>query len=386
MERFIRLNILKSFLVKEFKQLFRDPRMRIVIFAPPIINILLFGYATITDVKDVRMAVMDEDRTALSRGFVEKFTASGYFLPYKYVESTKDATPLLDGGEVEVFLHMEKGFSRRLKTGKVSCLQIIVDGTDSSRAAVIVAYVNQITSDYSFAYLGNSVRSSVLSKNIQMVRFRDSVNLKERILFNPDLSSRNFFLSGLLGLLIGIVTISMTSMSIVKERESGTMEQIIVSPLRPMELIAGKTIPVTVISLVDVLIIFVVVLFWFKVPFNGNFFFLIFASLIYIFTTNAVGLYISTISRTQQQSILATFLYFLPSILLSGFIFPIYAMPDTIQYVTLINPLRYYVDITRAVFLKGVGIDYLWKEVLAMIILGCLLFGFSARRISRGME
>ena len=226
----------------------------------------------------------------------------------------------------------------------------------------------------------------LLSRENTGVRLKAMLPLKERVLFNPDLTSRNFYLPGVLGLLVALITIMLTSMSVVKERESGTMEQIIVSPLRPAEFVAGKTLPFALIGLLDISIITLIAINWFKVPFNGSFIFLIFSSIFYIMCTLSVGLYISTISETQQQAMLSTFLFFIPAIMLSGFVFPIYAMPEIFQYITLINPMRYFMTIIRGIFLKGVGFSVLWNEVLALALLGSVLIYLSIRRFNRRFE
>ncbi|HNV46450.1 MAG TPA: ABC transporter permease [Spirochaetota bacterium] len=385
-ERHLRFGIVRSFIKKEFKQMFRDPRMRMTMFVPPVVMLLLNGYAISTDVEDIRMAVYDADRTRASRELVERFTASGYFIADAALDSEKQIARLLDTGAVELVLHVERGFSRRITSGKKAALQIIVDGTDSSRAAVIVAYVNEITAGFSSAYLDRRVRSLAISKNIQMVKFKPPVELRERSLFNPQLLSRYFFLSGLLGMLVSIVAISMTSMAIVKEREAGTIDQIIVSPIRPAELIAGKIVPYAIVAFIDIVLITAVMVAWFKVPFNGSVLFLFASGILFIVATSAMGLFISTISKTQQQAILSTFLFFIPALLFSGFIFPIYAMPETIQAITLLNPFRYFITISRAVFLKGAGAIVLWKELAALVIIALVLFYFSARRFRRGLE
>ena len=386
MKKFIRKNILRSILIKEFKQLFRDVRMRIFLFVPPILMLIVFGYAATTDVNSIRMAVLDEDKSQFSRGLIERFVSSQYFLPVRYLHSEKEIVPLMDSGEVEVYIHLEKKLSRRVKSGKDAAIQIIIDGTDSNRAAVIVSYVNGIVNQLSQGALRDRIKTLVIGRSLGGMRIKKIVQLQERVFFNPDLSSRNFFLPGVIGLLISLITVILTSMSIVKERETGTIEQIIVSPIKPVELIAGKTIPFIIIGFVDIFIITIVAIAWFNVPFNGSFVFLLFSSFLYILSTIAVGLFISTISKTQQQAMLSFFLFFMPAILLSGFIFPIYSMPESIQAVTYVNPLRYFMTIIRGVFLKGVGLKALWKDISALLLIGITLIFLSARRFSKRLE
>ncbi|TAL33613.1 MAG: ABC transporter permease [Spirochaetes bacterium] len=386
MERFVRAAILKSMLVKEFKQVFRDRRMVGVLFASPVFMLLIFGYAVITDVKDIRMAVLDRDRSSESRAFVEKFTASGYFLPYAYADSEKMLENLMDTGQIDLFLHIEEGFEKNVRAGRGAGVQLVLDGSDSVRASVAMSYVNAIAGDYSMGFLEKNVRAMIAGRGAAGVRFKQQVELKERALFNPDLASRNFYLPGILGLLITLISIMLTSMAVVKEREIGTIEQITVSPLRPAEFIVGKMLPFAIVSFVDIIVITMVAIGYFGVPFNGSFLFLLFASAFFIMCNLAVGLFISTISRTQQQAVLSTFLFFLPAILFSGFMFPIYAMPPVIQVVTFADPLRYFIDIIRGVFLKGVGPAHLWHDVVALFVLGSIMLFFAVRRFKRGMD
>lgn len=382
----LRPAILKSLIVKEFKQILRDKRMKMMLFGSPVLMLLLFGYAVNTDISEIKMAILDSDKTSESRELIRKFTASGYFKHYVYLQSPDEAAYFLDKGEADMFMHIPADFKRNLLSGKATELQIIIDGTDSSRASVIMAYINQISSDFSMDYLTQKIRTVLLSRENSAVRFKEQLPVKERVMFNPDLTSRNFYLPGVLGLLVALITIMLTSMSVVKERESGTIEQIIVSPLRPAEFVAGKTLPFAIIGIVELCIITLIAIAWFRVPFNGSFVFLVFSSIFYIICTLSVGLFISTVSQTQQQAMLSTFLFFIPAILLSGFVFPIYAMPEVFQYITLINPMRYFMTIIRGIFLKGVGFTVLWNELLALTVLGSVLISLSIRRFNRRFE
>lgn len=378
--------ILKSLMVKEFKQILRDKRMKMMLFGSPVLMLLIFGYAVNTDISEVKMAILDSDKTSESRELIRKFTASGYFKYYASLESHGEAAVLLDKGEADMFMHIPRGFKKELLSGKTAELQIILDGTDSSRASVIMTYVNQISSDFSLDYLSQKIKMTMLNRGNSAGILNEPLPVKERVMFNPDLTSRNFYLPGVLGLLVALITIMLTSMSVVKERESGTIEQIIVSPLRPAEFVAGKTLPFAVIGIAEICIITIITIFWFRVPFNGSFVFLIFSSVFYIISTLSVGLFISTVSQTQQQAMLSTFLFFIPAILLSGFVFPIYAMPEIFQYITYLNPMRYFMTIIRGVFLKGVGFSVLWTELLSLAVLGSVLIYFSIRRFNRRFE
>ena len=396
MKGFIRKRILGSMIKKELAQVLRDARMRGILLGPPIIMIIIFGYAINMDVNNVNFAVLDEDKSSMSRGLIEKFTGSGYFSLYAYLRSPKELTSLMDRGKVEAFLHIKRDFSKDIKTGKTSEIQVIIDGTDSNRGAVISGYFNGIMQAFSIGKYLDRIKANILyrSSSLQTGLTGDSagtvisrgIRVNDRAFFNPTLLSKNFFLPGVIGLLVTLMTVMLTSMSIVKERESGTMEQIIVSPIEPIEFILGKTIPFAIIGFIDMLIATLLAIFWFDVPFNGNILFLFFTGFCYILSSLAVGIFISTVSKTQQQAMMTFFLYFLPSMLLSGFAFPIYAMPKVIQAVTYLNPLMYFINIIRGVFLKGVGIAVLWKDILMLIVIGITLLYISARRLSKRLE
>lgn len=396
MKLFLRPKVLASMIRKEFAQVLRDIRMRGVVFGPPIIMIIIFGYAISMDVNSVNFAVLDEDKTSMSRGLIEKFTGSGYFILYSDFSSVNELQPLMDRGQVEAFMHIRRGLSKKLKTGKVSEIQVIIDGTDSNRGAIITAYVNEIMQNYFIDKYLNRVKTRVIfrSSSLQGSTAGDAagmvlsggVRVIDRAYFNPTLLSRNYFLPGVIGFIVSLITVMLTSMSIVRERESGTMEQIIVSPIKPMEFILGKTIPFAIIGFIDMAIVTVITIFWFGVSFKGNILFLFVAAFFYIICSLAVGIFISTISRTQQQAMMSFFLYFIPAILFSGFAFPIYAMPDIIQLITYLNPLMYFIIIIRGVFLKGVGIAILWKELLVLFVIGVVLLNLSARRLSKRLE
>lgn len=395
MTGFIRKNILISMIKKEFRQYLRDKRMRLVLFGSPIIMLIVFGYAVNTDIKEIKMAVLDEDKTSESRKVIEKFRASGYFTVSAYLKSENELQPLMDNSNIEFFLRLENGFSKKIKKNRIPSIQLIGDGSDSNRSAIILSYSNEILSSYIADATNVKVKKLIYARSSDnqteepdspLYKFNHPVLLKERIYYNPTLLSRNFFLPGMIGLIISIITIIITSMSIVRERETGTIDQIIVSPIKPAEYILGKTIPTAIIGFIDICVVTSVAILWFNVPFNGNIFFLLLGGILYILSTLAVGLYISTISKTQQQAMLSTFLFLMPAMLLSDFIFPIYAMPQPVQIITYFNPMRYFMHIVRGVFLKGAGISILWPEFLMLFLIGSVLIYLSAKRFSRRLE
>lgn len=317
---------------------------------------------------------------------MHRFTGSGYFI-YEYnLDSEAEADNLLDKGMIDMYLEIPVDFSSGTGSGKGTSVQIIVDGTDSMRAAVIVAYVNLISSDFSFEHMKKRISMSVLARGAGGIAIKKPVELRERSLFNPELKSRNFYLPAILGLLVTLITTMLTSMSVVKERESGTMDQLIVSPLRPAEFVAGKILPFAIIGFIDIITITVIAIAWFSVPFNGSFMLLLVAGLFYILCALSVGIFISTISATQQQAMLSTFLFFIPAILFSGFAFPVYSMPRFFQYIALLDPLMYFIEMLRGIFLKGSGVSVLWVNMAALAVMGTILFVLSIRRFSRGFE
>ncbi|HQO40671.1 MAG TPA: ABC transporter permease [Spirochaetota bacterium] len=381
-----RKNIIRSIVIKEFRQMLRDRRMRFILFGVPVVMLLLFGYAVNTDVSGIRMAVLDSDRSQASRLFLQRFTGSAYFIHNYSLDSPSEADRLLDRALIDVYLHIPLNFSSGISSGKGTAVQIIVDGTDSMRAAVIVSYINLISGDFSFERMKEKISVSVRARGAVGAVLNNPVELRERSLFNPELKSRNFYLPAIIGLLLTLVTTMLTSMSVVKERESGTMDQLIVSPLRPVEFVAGKTIPFALIGFVDIVVITIIAIAWFSVPFNGSFIMLIAASMFYVLCALSIGIYISTISATQQQAMLSTFLFFIPAILFSGFAFPVYSMPAFFRYVALLDPLMYFVRMIRGIFLKGSGVAELWPDTAVLAVMGIVLFALSIRRFSRGFE
>jgi ABC-2 type transport system permease protein len=369
---------LRQMLIKEFIQVFRDPRMKGMIFGMPLIQLLIMGYAVNMDVKHIATAVYDLDQSVTSRELVARFANSGYFKIKRYLTRDAEARELMDHGEVQVILHLNPGFERDLLAGKTVPLQVILDGTDSNTAAVVLSYSLKITVQFSQDLLTRRLmRMGALAKT------PGRVQVETRAWFNENLESRNFFVPGVIALLISLVTLMLTSMAIVREKELGTMEQIIVTPIRPHEFILGKTVPFALIGYVDVVLVIVVGVWWFEVPLRGNLGLLFGATTLYLLTTLGVGLLISTVSQTQQQAMMTTFFFFQPAMLLSGFVFPIANMPRVVQWITFLNPLRYFLVIIRGIFLKGVGAEILWPQMLALAVLGSLIMALATRRFRK---
>jgi len=379
---------LKSMLVKEFIQAFRNPRMRIILFLPPLVQLLVFGYAANTDIRNISLGVYDLDNTPESREMIEHFAASGYFRVVETPKSPLEIRRLIDEGKISAALQINGSFARQLRTRQGTMVQMIVDGTDSNTASVVTAYAQTIVAEYSRQILVQRIFSlpNIPDEMKRPFFVKGGIEVKSRAFFNPNLESRNFYVPGIMAFLIMLVTLLLTCMAIVREREIGTMEQLIVSPIRPFELILGKTIPFAIIGYIDVLIVTLVGVFWFEVPIRGSILLLLAATTIYLLSSLGIGLFISTISHTQQQAMMTMFFFFIPAILLSGFVFPISNMPPIVQYLTYADPLRYFLVIIRGIFLKGSGFDILWPQMLALAILGGIVFTFSSLRFSKRME
>ena len=367
-----------TILIKEFKQIFRDPRMRIVIFISPLIQVLIFGYAASTDVKNIPTAVYDLDNTPQSREIIRSFSYSKYFNIKYYVDNGDKVRELIDKAKVSVVLHFNHGFAQDLEGNRGAQIQIIVDGTDSNTAGIVLSYASRIIQKYSSSLLNDRI-NLVLNKSVVF----PSVDLRERAWFNENLESRNYYIPGVIAMLVTVTSILLTAMAIVREKEIGTMEQLIVSPIKPIELILGKLAPFAVISFIELAIIACIGVFWFKVPIRGSIPLLLGATCIYLLTTLGAGLFISTISSTQQEAAMSLFLFLFPMNLLSGFVFPISSMPQPVQYVTRIVPLRYYLEILRGIFLKGVGIQILWPQILALLAIGITVISLSSLRFRK---
>lgn len=369
---------IKHMLIKEFLQNLRDPRMVRVLFLMPTIQTLIFGYAVTTDVRNVAIAVYDQDNSPESRDLLARFLRSGYFELVQTLNSEQQIVDAMDRGKVRGVVRINQGFSDDLRAGRTAQMQVILDGTDSNTGAVVMNYAGVIVDQYS-----NEILLDRVHRTIGAVRQPGRVNIQRRAWFNANLESRNFYVPGVIAQIITIITFMLTSMAIVREKEIGTMEQIIVTPIRPFEFILGKTAPFAIISFAIVLIITAVGVFWFGVPIRGSLFLLLGATALYLLTTLGVGLLISTISSTQQQAMMVTFLVNFPIMLLSGFVFPVSAMPQWIQAITVVNPLRYFIVIIRAIFLKGTGFSILWPEFLALAVIGLVTFALAASRFRK---
>lgn len=361
---------------KEFIQMTRDRQMIFVVVATPIIQLIFFGYVVSTDIKHIPMAVFNQDRRPFSRLLIDKFVESDYFDRVADLSAGSQVAPTIDSGRAKVLLHFPTDFSKNLESYKPTSFQTIIDGSDANSATIGLGYVNGIT---------NRFNQELLLGRLPRYSTAPQVDPRTRIWFNPDMKSMNFMVPGLLAQILMILTMQLTSLSVVKERELGTLDQLLVSPLKPLELLIGKTVPFAIVSFFNVIVITVIGLLWFKVPLAGSFLTLLILSVIYLLPSIGLGLFVSTISQTQQQASQTAQLIAMPSMLLSGFIFPIASMPIFFQWATLLVPMRYYLVIVRGIFLKGIGFSYLWPQIWPLFILGLLIFAFAALRFRRNL-
>lgn len=363
------LDRIRGMVAKEIRQMTRDPEMVRIIFVAPVIQLLIFGYAVSTDLRKGKTFVVDHDHTQASQELLQKVEASGYFRIVGTSERPADLVRALERGHALVGLEIPAGYAGDFESGRGAQVQILIDGTNSNTAQIAQNYLERILFDHA---LQNAAYAA-----------SPRVELEERAWYNPDLASRNYNVPGTIGQLILLNCLLLTALAIVREKEIGTLEQLRVSPLRAAELILGKTVPFAGIALINLTVVTLVALLWFKIPLRGSVPLLLAASLLYILSGLGLGLLISTFSNTQQEAFMSTFLVIMPAILLSGFLFPVSSMPDAVQWITIINPVRHYIDVVRGIFLKGSGFDILWTRLAALALIGATTLSIAAVRFRR---
>ncbi len=372
---------LQAMLMKEFLELRRDRWAMFRLVVPLLIQTLAFGYAATFTVRHVATALLDLDNSQASRGLISRFVATGRFNIVDVATRASEITRDLDSGRATAAIVIHAGFARDLANGQTAPLQVNVDGTNSNTALIALGYISQIVSLYESEHL----------PTIRPVSTMDAVpavelSLAERPWFNPGIEDTWFFIPGIIGTITLIQVVSLTAFAIVREREVGTLEQIMVSPIRPVEFILGKTVPFFLIGLGDVALVTAFGVLWFHVPFVGNPLIMLLGASLFLLAALGLGLLLSTLSRTQQQAFALNFFLVNPLFILSGFAFPIAAMPAWLRWLTLINPLRYFLVVIRAVFLKGVGITVLWPDLSAMALLALALLGLSVLRFRKSLD
>lgn len=372
------MRVIQTIVVKEFRQIGRDRRMIPLILVSPIFQLVILGYAATLDVKEVRTVVCDHDQSVVSRDLVARLEASGVFRVTAVVEDEDAVDDPIRAGLAQVGLIIPRGFHRDVTGMRSSSLLLIVDGTQAMVSTIALNQARETLLRFFLETLRRAVdRMQTTRADAPSPPPRvPEVHLATRVFYNEEMRSADFMVPAVLAMVLMVMTVVLSAMNLVREKESGTIEQLIVTPIRPVELLVGKLAPFVLIGLVDVLIVLGVALFWFEVPFRGSVLFLFGVSLLFLMSTLGLGLLVSTVSATQQQAMMtAVFFVMVPSILLSGFIFPIENMPGIFQEASRLIPMRYYLTVVRGVFLKGTGLAVHWPEVLALLCLGLVILG-----------
>lgn len=362
---------------KEFRQMMRDSRSRRMMFVAPVVQLVLFGYAVTTDVRNARTFVVDHDRTTVSRELISALTASGYFRVTGTGERPSEMADALDRGDALMAVEIPQGFAAKVSSGEQATLQVLVDGSTANTANVALGYATQIVSRFGLQ------RGAQVVARAGPPRSALGVDFRARAWYNPNLESRVYNVPAVMGTILMMMMMLLTSLGVVREREIGTLEQLMVSPLKPAELILGKTVPVVAVGLIQLALVTAVALLGFGIPFRGSFLLLIVASLCFILSGLGLGLLISTVSNTQQEAFMSMFFFLLPAIMLSGFMFSVENMPTVLQYLTLLDPIRHYLVIVRGVFLRGAGWNILYPQVLVLLTMGVSVLWFATTRFRK---
>ncbi len=353
---------IRYMLWKELIELREDPRLLVIVIVAPILQLIILGYAATTDVQNVPVVVADADRSSASRDLIERFGASPNFSVVAVVNAVQDIDPYLEGGRAWMALSIPSTYGESIASGRGDTVQLVADGTDANSSNLALGYATNLIAGYAQQLAASMRRASPAARP-----GASDIDARVRVWFNSRLESRDFMVPGVLALLLLVVTTLLSSMGIVREKEIGTLEQLNVTPLARWELVVGKLLPYGLIGMVDVFLVIAVALFWFNVPLRGSVWLLLGLTMVYLVATLGLGLFLSTISSTQQQAMMtAAFFFLTPMIYLSGFVFPIENMPRVVQWLTYCLPLRYFLVILRAIFLKGVGLETLWPEALAL--------------------
>ena len=371
-----------NILIKEFIQLWRDKWGRFRLIVPPVIQLLLFGYAATFEVYHVSTAVLDLDHTQESRELVAGFTSSNQLNIVKFAQSQHEIDAMIDRSDAAVALVIHAGFANLLRKGQGAPLQVLVDGTNSNTALIALGYINTIAAQFSQNYVTDLAERTQGIKGMEQVQ----VTVAQRPWYNPDFNGRWFFVPGVIATVTLVMVVNLTAFAVVREREVGTLEQIMVSPIRPAEFILGKTVPFFAVGLGIIGLVTAVGIFWFQIPFVGNPLVFAIGTTLYLLSLLALGLLISTLCSTQQQAFATNFFVVNPLFTLSGFSFPISSMPHVLQWLTYANPLRYYLVVIRGTFLKGIGVGILWPDLLAMAAIATLLLTGSILRFRKSLE
>ena len=368
------LRRLRNVIIKEFLELRQDPRLFGLVILAPILQLVMLGYAASTDVHDIPTIVVDRDRSTESRDLISRFASSSNFLIVDTLTTTSKVDAYLNEGRAWMALVIPAGYGEEVRQGRPALMQVIADGTDANSTNVALSYAGRLVAGYARELIGRTGRGPATPL----------IGVEVRVWFNPQLESRHFMIPGILALVLLVVTTNLSSMAIVREKEIGTLEQLNVTPIARWELIAGKLLPYALLGMIDVLIVVAVAVGWFEVPLRGSLALLLAMCLVYLMTTLGLGLFVSTISATQQQAMMtSSFFFLIPMVFLSGFVFPVENMPAVVQPVTYLIPLKYFLEILRGIFLKGVGLDVLWRDALSLFAWGVGILVLATFRSSK---
>jgi len=379
--------VLWRVIVKEFLQIRQDKRMIPLIFGAPVIQITLFGFAVNTDVTNVPTVLVDHDRSAASRDLVDRFVHSGYFELVGVEESTDAVGRWLLTGDAQLALIIGSGYGSALASGKTPRVQVIVDGSDSSATTVALGYSSTIIGGRAREALEARLRILLAGMESPPRGAGGRIELVPRVWYNPDLLSRWFYVPAVLAMVLMVMTMLLSAMGVVREKEIGTMEQLMVTPIRSWQLLVGKLFPFAVIGFIQTLLVTAVAVWGFEVRLAGSFSLLVTLTMLWVLSNLGIGLLVSTVVENQQQAMMgATFVFMIPMIYLSGLIFPIENMPRAIQYVTYIIPVRYYAEIIRGIFLRGSGIEVLWPQAAILAAMGLSILGLASLRFRKRLD
>jgi len=378
---------------KEFLEIRMNPRLVGIVIIAPILQLTMLGYAATTDVRDVPIVIADGDRSSSSRELVRRFDASRSFTVIDTVTTVSGIDRYLERGTAWLALSIPSGYGADVQAGRLTVVQVVADGTDSNSTTKALGYATALIGAYARELLelrgsgAVTVGAAIAPAEPTFNASPGGIDARIRVWFNPQLESRFFMIPGVLALVLLIVTTNLAAMAVVREKEIGTLEQLNVTPLRRWELIAGKLLPYGLIGMLDILLVIAVAVFWFEVPLRGSVWLLLAMSLLYVLCTLALGLLVSTVSDTQQQAMMtATFFFLMPMIYLSGFMTPIENMPQAIQWITYLIPLRYFLVIVRGIFLKGVGLGVLWPQAAALGAWGLVVISLAVVRSRKTLD
>ncbi len=369
-----------SIIRKEFIQIMRDPRTLVLIILMPIMQLFLLGYAATTDVKNISLAVWDQSQSTPSRALLDAFRAANYFSIDYSVYSANEYKDLIESGKIRAALIIPPDYEQRLIEGKAQ-VSLVLDGSDATVGGTALSTAKLIGQSYSTKILTEQAALTGRPSS-----FSPPLDVRTQVWYNPDLIQAYFNVPGVIGMILYFITALLTASSIVRERERGTIEQLIVTPIRSWELVLGKLLPYTILAFIDTLEILIIGHWWFKVPIRGDIGLVFALSGLFIISSLGIGLFASTIANTQQEAFITVMVTMLPTIFLSGFFFPIEAMPQLLQYVSAIIPLRYFLVIIRALLLKGVGAAALQNEIIALAIFAVVIMGAAAARFRKRLD